>query len=205
MTQIKNLIFDLGVVLVNLDREGCIRAFKELGIDQIEKLTSLAGHQGIFGDYERGVLSTSEFYDRIRQLAGRDIPDHKIRGAWLQMVSDLPSYKLDKLLELKSRYRIFLLSNTNELHWDWCAETMFRYQDKSADDFFEKRWLSNEIHLLKPSREIFEYILTDGNLNPEETFFLDDAEPNCRMAETLGIRTYQPSVEEDWTFLFNQK
>ncbi|MEG1585442.1 MAG: HAD family phosphatase [Bacteroidales bacterium] len=205
MTQIKNLIFDLGVVLVNLNRGECMNAFKNLGIDNIEEMTSLALHNGIFGNYEQGLLTTGEFYDEVRALAKKDLSDEEISAAWLLMVNDLPVYKLERLLQLKKQYRLFLLSNTNELHWKRCADTMFCYEDKTVGDFFEKRWLSYEIHLLKPSQEIFEYVLADGGLKAEETFFIDDAGANCDAAKSLGIKTYQPQPYEDWSPVFNLK
>lgn len=205
MTQIKNLIFDLGVVLVDLDRERCIQAFRELGITDVEKMISVAGHDGIFGQYELGAISTSEFYEYIRTLSGCKLTDEQIRSAWLSMLGKLPATKLKKLLELQNDYRVFLLSNTNELHWDWCADRLLRYEAFTADDLFEKQWLSYQIHLCKPDSSIFEYVLNDAELNPEETFFVDDAAANCITANKLGIRTYQPEPLEDWTPIIKER
>lgn len=202
MKEIKNIIFDLGVVILNLDRETCIRRFKELGIEDIERQIDVAHHQGIFTAFEKGEITPGRFYEEIRKMTSSELSDEEIRESWLTMITYIPEYKLDLLLKLRKHYNIFLLSNTNELHWDFCARTMLKYKGYGAHDFFEKIWLSNEIHLLKPSGEIFEYVLKDGNLDPHETLFLDDAPANCRAAETLGIRTYTPVADEDWSHLF---
>lgn len=205
MEQIKNLIFDLGVVLLNLNRQACMQAFKDLGIENIEEMTSVALHKGIFGDFEKGTLTLSEFYRQVRSLAGSPIDDELIRDAWLKMIEEIPAFKLDKLIELQDHYRVFLLSNTNELHWQYCIQNTFPYKGYQVEDLFEKIWLSNEIHLLKPSREIFDFVLKDAEIKPHETLFLDDAPANCEAARQLGIKTYQPIEKEDWSHLFNLK
>ncbi len=202
MNQIRNVIFDLGVVLINLDPAECIRRFRHLGIEDIEQRFVDAQHSGIFHAFEKGEISVPEFFESIRTLADRPLTDDQIRNAWLGMLKEIPSYKLDLLLNLRNHYNVFLLSNTNELHWDFCSQNVFNYKGYQADDFFRKIWLSNEIHLLKPSEEIFRFILKDANLNPDETLFLDDLQANCQTARKLGIRTYTPVAEEDWSFIF---
>lgn len=192
----------MGVVLVNLDRERCIRSFKELGLSDIDKMTGTAMHNGIFRDFEKGVLTVSDFYDSVRSLAAQPIANELIYQAWTSMLKDIPSNKLERILQLRSSYRVFLLSNTNELHWNYCAENMFKYKNYEWSDFFEKRWLSYELHMLKPDPEIFKFVLQDANLLPEQTLFVDDAQANCDAAQSLGIQTYQPQCYEDWTSLF---
>ena len=95
-----------------------------------------------------------------------------------------------------------LLSNTNEIHWDWSEKTCFSYKGHHASDFFNHIYLSYRLHLLKPDAEIFEYVLQDADIRPEETLFIDDAVPNCRTSESLGFHTYTPQPREDWSHLF---
>ncbi|MEG1615848.1 MAG: HAD-IA family hydrolase [Bacteroidales bacterium] len=204
MENIKNVILDLGVVLLDLHRSECLDSFCELGIPNVDEVIQTARHGGIFGAYEMGAVSTPEFYEGIRRMSPQTLSDDQIRNAWMKMIADIPAYKLELILSLRENYNVYLLSNTNELHWDWCVEHIFRRNGKDVTDFFDKVWLSNEVHMLKPSSEIFEYVLKDEMLNPFETFFIDDAPANCRMAETFGIGTYTPKAQEDWSHLFTK-
>lgn len=120
------------------------------------------------------------------------------------MLADIPSYKLDSLLELKHRYHIMLLSNTNSIHWQWAVRNRFRYKGLEVEDFFDRIYLSYELHMQKPDKEIFKYVLEDAGIAPEETFFIDDSVANCSAAEQLGIRTYCCPAGSDWRFLFEK-
>lgn len=198
MGKIKNIIFDFGVVLINLERERFLNNFKAIGVKNIESLTGTALHKGVFADFELGNISKEEFYNNIISISEYNITPKDVENAWLSMLSDIPKYKLEKLLELKSDYNLFLLSNTNELHWDVSADEMFRLDNYGAEDFFDEIWLSYKLHKMKPADDIFEYILNISGINPEETLFVDDAEANCITANKYGIKTYQPSAGEDW-------
>ena len=118
------------------------------------------------------------------------------------MLDDVPAYKLDLLMELRSKYNTMLLSNTNEIHWLWAEKNSFAHNGHQAGDFFNKIYLSYELNMVKPNADIFEYVLQDAAIDPAETLFIDDAIPNCRTAEALGIRTYAPQPREDWSHLF---
>ena len=118
------------------------------------------------------------------------------------MLGDVSAEKLELLLALRQRYTIYLLSNTNVIHWEWAERNSFAYKNYRAADFFKRIYLSFQIHQLKPDAGIFEYVLQDAGICPEETFFIDDSLPNCRTAESLGIQTYTPQPREDWSHLF---
>ena len=154
-------------------------------------------HKGVFAQFETGLISESQFYDEIRKLSDKMISDSQIKDAWLSMTTDIPTYKLDKILELKKDYNVFLLSNTNILHWQKAKNYEFSKRGFSVEDYFHKIWLSYEINLMKPSDEIFEFILKDSGMNPEQTLLIDDAEMNCQTAEKFGIKTYMPTHKED--------
>ena len=151
---------------------------------------------------EMGTITSAEFRDGIRHLTQQRLTDEQIDAAWIAMLDDIPAYKLDLLMDLRSRYNTMLLSNTNEIHWQWAEKNSFAYKGHHAEDFFGKIYLSYELNMVKPNADIFEYVLKDAVINPEETLFLDDAVPNCRTAEALGIRTYTPQPQEDWSHLF---
>lgn len=203
MEGVKNLIIDFGGVIVNLTRNRCIDAFARLGVDVREQLSNNYFHKDMFMAIEIGQMTPAEFRDAIRLLTPQKLSNKQIDDAWILMLDDVPDYKLDLLLRLKNRYKTLLLSNTNELHWTWSEKHIFSYKGHQAADFFHNIYLSYELHMLKPNADIFEYVLKDAGIKPEETLLIDDAQPNCQTAGSLGILTYAPEAREDWSHLFN--
>ncbi len=204
MDGIKNIIFDFGGVIVNLTRNRCIEAFEQLGVTDIrDSIVNNYQHKDLFMKLETGMISVAGFHDGIRQMSGRLLSDEQIDNAWIMMLDDVPDYKLDLLLQLKQRYNTYLLSNTNEIHWKWSERYFFNYKGNNSSDFFDKIYLSYELHMEKPDARIFEYVLNDAGLKPYETLLIDDAFPNCRTAGSLGIQTYTPEPREDWSHLFD--
>jgi putative hydrolase of the HAD superfamily len=205
MKNIKNLVIDFGGVIINLTLNRCIEAFAALGIDVHEQLSNNYLHKDMFMATELGQMTTGEFRDAIRLLANRTVTNKQIDDAWILMLNDVPTYKLDLLLELKETYNTFLLSNTNELHWLWSEKNVFSYKGHKAADFFTKIYLSYELHMVKPHAGIFEYVIKDTGILPGESLFIDDALPNCRTAGSLGFHTYMPEAGEDWRHLFSSR
>jgi len=202
MDNIKNIIFDLGGVIVNLDRNRCMENFKQLGFHNIEELIDPFEQEGIFMLLEKGAITAKKFRSRVRKQLNISLSDDQIDDAWNSFLVDFPSYKLDKLLELRSQYKLYLLSNTNEIHWKWCLRNGFSYKGNNENDFFEKIFLSYEMHKTKPGSEIFQEVLNETDIIPNETLFIDDSSANCETAEILGISTYTPQPGEDWRHLF---
>lgn len=200
---IKNLLIDFGGVLINLDRQRCIENFHHLGLENVEQQLGLYNQKGYFMQQERGAITSAQFRDGIRQLMEKPATDQQIDAAWNSFLADIPTYKLDLLLKLRQKYVVYLLSNTNDIHWRWACEHAFPYRGFRAEDFFEKIYLSYEMKMMKPDTEIFQSVLQDANIDPQETFFIDDSAPNCRAAESLEIRTYTPQPGEDWSHLFD--
>lgn len=199
---IKNIIFDFGEVLINLNRQRCIDSFKKLGVNNVEELVN--ARQGFFMALEEGAISVPQFRNEVREAAkNASLTDRQIDEAWNSMLADLPSYKLDALLELRKQYRVFLLSNTNKIHWDWSLRHAFPYNGNNEKNYFEEIFLSYEMHLVKPGAEIFKAVINATGIKPEDTFFIDDSEANCKTAATLGITTHTASPGEDWRYLFN--
>lgn len=203
MEGIKNLIIDFGGVIINLTRNRCIEAFESLGVQDIrEQIVNNYQHKDLFMQVEIGSITSAGFRDGIRRLSGQALTDEQIDAAWIAMLDDVPDYKLNLLLDLRKHYNTMLLSNTNEIHWEWSERTCFSYKGHHVSDFFNRIYLSYKLHMLKPNADIFEYVLQDAGIKPEETLFIDDATPNCRTAESLGLHTYTPEPREDWSFLF---
>ncbi|MDR0431275.1 MAG: HAD family phosphatase [Tannerellaceae bacterium] len=202
MEGIKNLVIDFGGVIINLTRNRCVEAFADLGIDVREQLSNNYLHKDMFMAIEMGQMTPGEFRDAIRLIANRAVSNKQIDDAWMLMLDDVPAYKLELLLKLKTRYNTMLLSNTNELHWAWSEKNIFSYKGHRASDFFNKVYLSCELHMVKPNADIFNFVIKDAGIIPQETLFIDDALPNCRTADSLGFHTYMPEAREDWSHLF---
>ena len=198
----KNLIVDFGGVLIDLDRQRCLKNFKELGLPDVEHTLDIYHQQDFFQQYEKGLISSADFRNVIREKIGRDVADARIDAAWNSFLVSIPTYKLDLLLALRKDYVVYLLSNTNEIHWEWSCEHAFPYKAFRVEDYFEHIFLSYEMKMAKPDEEIFRKVLDDAGLDPKETFFIDDSETNCLTARSLGISTYTPKAGEDWGHLF---
>lgn len=199
---IRNLIVDFGGVLIDLDRTRCIEHFKQLGLDNVEAMLDIYHQQDFFQQYEKGLISSAEFRDIIRSRISRPVTDTEIDEAWNSFLTGIPEYKLELLLELRKSYIVYLLSNTNEIHWQWSCRHAFPYKTFRVEDYFEHIYLSYQLHLAKPDTAIFRHVLEETGIAPEETLFIDDSAENCRAAASLGIATYTPQANEDWSHLF---
>ncbi|MCL1942186.1 MAG: HAD family phosphatase [Candidatus Azobacteroides sp.] len=199
---IKNIVFDFGGVLINLDKQACIDAFVGLGMENVREYLSDYRQDGIFRRLEIGAISPGQFRNEIRSKIGKPLSDQQIDKAWMKFLLDVPAEKLDLLLQLRKKYRVFMLSNTNAIHIDGIIEPVFCRNGHTFDDYFEKAYFSYEIGWAKPDKEIFEYLLKDAGITAGETLFVDDAEANVAAAEAMGFKTYQPESFEDFSAVF---
>lgn len=202
---IRNLIFDFGGVLIDLNRSRCIHNFEQLGITDVEQLLDLYRQEAFFHDYEVGKIDTATFCQEIRNHSRQEITDKEIEDAWDSFLGIIPKFKLDTLLRLRQHYMVYLLSNTNEAHWKWSMKHAFPYKGFRVEDYFEQIFLSYEMHQAKPDTEIFKTVLAETGIDPMQTLFLDDSQANCQAAESLGIKAHHVQPGEDWTALFEQK
>lgn len=200
---ISTLIFDLGGVIVDLDLAKCIQNFKELGLENIEQYLSNFGQKDFFMRFEKGQIGIPAFRNEIRKLAGIELTDAQIDKAWCSFLTQIPVEKLHLLSELKKKYRLLLLSNTNPLHIETAVAAEFSKTGKTMQDFFDKCYLSYEMGMVKPDVEIFEALLTDAQLKAEECLFLDDGKKNIDTAAALGIQTYWVKPNENLNFLLD--
>ncbi|MDG1422899.1 MAG: HAD family phosphatase [Flavobacteriaceae bacterium] len=199
---IKNIVFDFGDVFINLDKEATFKRLKELGVNEFTiELLELAKQ------YEMGMITTQEFVNTFKSYFP-SISETDFKNAWNSMLLDFPLYRLSFLKSLANskKYRIFLLSNTNDLHISWIQKTWGRKLFSEFKNCFEKFYLSHEIHLRKPNKNIYEFVIESNKLTPEETFFVDDTEENTVVANKLGIKTWQLNPNsEDVVDLFSKK
>ncbi|MBP3714953.1 MAG: HAD family phosphatase [Phocaeicola sp.] len=185
---LRNIVFDFGGVLVDLDFKRSFNAFRSAGFFDIEERMSAVKRDQIFDLYETGEISTSRFRNEIRKHLSYSLFDKDVDYMWNEMLVGIPPYKLDLILHLKKHYHIYLLSNTNELHWNYACDCLFKYKRHTVKDFFIKPYLSYEMHKVKPDAPIYEEMLSDAGLEAEETLFIDDLEVNCKGAASVGIQ-----------------
>lgn len=198
MDKIKNVVFDLGGVLIDLDFNRSLSRFKEIGVDDAEQLLDPYEQRGFFLDLENGKIDAETFDNLLRAHTGKALTKEEIRYAWMGFVSDVPQYKLDFLLELRKTHRVYLLSNTNPIIQSWARSEAFTPAGRPISAYFDKMYASYEIGLTKPDPAIFKWMMADAPLIPAETLFVDDGPANIQTAQTLGFQTYQPGNGEDW-------
>lgn len=191
MQNIKNIIFDYGNVIFEIDFRLAQQAFTELGVADVRSLYGHKGQDRLFDDFDKGIISPAEFRDGIRRLARKPLlTDEQIDGAWNALLIGVPHGNHDILLKAKDRYRTFLLSNNNEIHYNWILNYLQDTHGLSDNSgFFEKAYYSHFMGMRKPDAEIFQYVIEQENLNPAETLFIDDSPQHIATAQTLGIQT----------------
>jgi putative hydrolase of the HAD superfamily len=196
---IKNIVFDMGGVLVDVHRDRAVRRFQAIGVADAEQLIDSYHHKGIFLDIESGAIDGDTFCRLLCEHAGKQIPREAIEQAWRSIIDPPESYKLDYLLALRKRYRTFVLSNNNPILIDrWARTGSFSSAGRPITDYFDKVYVSYEMKCVKPDIEIFRMMVKDSGIVPAETLFLDDSPDNIRSAVETGFRTYLVRNGEDW-------
>lgn len=186
---IKNIIFDLGGVIINLDTQKTASEMKKLGFDDFEKSYSLLNQTDLFDLLEKGLITPEQFRIEIRKHICNTVSDVQIDEAWSAMLLDFPKERIDLIQKTKSKYRTFLLSNTNKIHFDKYNSDFNAVYGFNFNSLFEKAYYSFEIGHRKPDLDIYKHVLKHSNLIPNETLFIDDSEANIRTAKMLGIQT----------------
>ena len=192
------VIFDLGGVLLNLDYQLTIDAFRQLGLENVNLLFSQKTQFGFFDDFETGSINASEFRKEVRAIAPKTLSDNQIDKAWNAMLLDFPQNRLDLLKNISTKKRIFLLSNTNEIHMGWFKKYVNQlFGEDEFFDLFEVAYLSNEMGMRKPNVEIFEYVMNENKLDPKRTLFIDDSAQHLDGAKLAGLQTHWLQKEEE--------
>lgn len=199
--QIRNILFDFGGIITDLDKQATIDAFKRLGTDVTPYVGNYA-QKGPFAALETGRITARQFADEIMKQTANGTTEENIYEAWNRMLTGIPERRLQLLRELKQHYRLFLLSNINPIHWEFSRNHLF---PSLPESYFEKLYLSYECELAKPDRAIFEFFLRDSGIAAEETLFIDDSEDNCQSARALGFNVFHSRNRDDWMELFKDK
>ena len=183
----KNIIFDFGGVILNIDYKLTEKAFAGLGLMDFHKIYSQAVQSELFDAFETGKISPTEFRAGIRKYIGTS-SDAQIDKAWNAMLLDLPEERVLLLDKLRKTHRLFLLSNTNEIHYT--AFTAYMKKKFGRDIFkevFEKAYVSHQVKMRKPDAEIFELVVAENKLKKEETVFIDDSIQHIEGAKKVGL------------------
>jgi putative hydrolase of the HAD superfamily len=195
--EIKNIIFDFGGVILDIDPQLTVGEFAKLGFNDFEKLNTLEFTEEILGKFERGILTPEVFRDKLRVFLDIKISDQEIDDAWNALLFDIPGIRIDIIEQVKSNYQIFLLSNSNEIHYDlFIRDLQLRFGYGEFDELFDKAYFSFDLHLLKPNPEIFEFVINQHDLDLSTTLFIDDNIKNIEAAKKLGIKTYHLTKPE---------
>ncbi|GHT00891.1 D-ribitol-5-phosphate phosphatase [Bacteroidia bacterium] len=204
LTGISTIVFDLGGVIVSLDRERSVSRFLSLGLRNAEELLDAYHQEGVFLQLEEGLLSHSEFQDAVRAEAGVHISNEDIDWAWMGFIVEAQVSKLKMLEDLRAKgYKLYLLSNTNPVVMNWAMSPDFSPERKPLSAYFDKLYLSYQMKCVKPNRIIFDKMIEDSGLIPSETLFVDDGTANVEMGKALGFKTFQPKNGEDFQEIFN--
>lgn len=183
----KNIIFDLGGVIINLDYHKTIRSFEELGCEGFAGFYTQQKQHRFFSDLETGSITAEEFRDELRRHTGISATDAQIDNAWNALLLDTPQERLDFLAELGKRKRIFLLSNTNGIHKPVFDQTFQAQTGGTLDKYFEKAYYSHLVADRKPNPSIFQMVLDENGLLASETMFIDDSYQHIEAARAMGI------------------
>lgn len=191
MKPIRNIIFDFGGVILDIDPIQTLNQLKNLGVKDLDIFQSPEFQHEVMGKFERGVLTPEVFRDKVRYFIKKNLSDQDIDDAWNALLLDIPKERIAVLEEVKKHYPIYLLSNSNEIHYDmYLRDLQLRFGYREFDQLFTKAYFSFDLHLSKPNPEVFEFVMYQHKLEPEETLFIDDTAEHIESAKKLGIRTY---------------
>ncbi|HLT86778.1 MAG TPA: hypothetical protein VKZ57_04260, partial [Sphingobacterium sp.] len=173
MQKVKNIILDYGNVIFMIDFQRVKQAFTALGVANVDEVFAHSGQIALFDDFDKGKISAQEFRDGLRTLANKPmLTDSEVDQAWNALLIGVPAGKHELLERLNEKYRTFLLSNNNEIHYAYCMDHIEQtYGVKDNSQFFEKTYYSHLMGMRKPDSEIFEKVLTENELVPHETLF----------------------------------
>lgn len=198
--KITTVILDFGGVLYDIDFQAAVHAFNRLGIDNFDTLYSKAVQSNLFEHFERGRITVPDFCDEIRRYFGQNrITNEEITDAWNQLLIGYKKSRLDFVEDLKSKYTVILLSNTNEVHYTYFTQQyLSEFQThEPLEALFHRTFFSHRIGMRKPDAEFYRYALNQMKINPREAVFIDDTPHNITPARELGIHAiHHDSTQE---------
>jgi putative hydrolase of the HAD superfamily len=192
MSNTKNILLDLGAVLLNIDVNKLKPAFESLGVKDFNLIQQQLTEANLFDDLETGKISPDAFCETIRTASNLPLKDADIITAWNTLLLDFREDTMHFLTQLRKNYKLYLLSNTNAIHLEQFYKQLQNQLGKSSLDFyFDKLYYSHLVGLRKPDAAIYHFVLKDAGITAEETLFIDDLELNISAAAALGFQTHQ--------------
>jgi len=204
MDNVKAIIFDLGGVVLNLDYDLTINAFKKLGGDNFDNLYSQAQQDKVFDKYEVGEMSTDDFIAYLKSFLPANTSVKQVQDAWNVMLLDLPLCRIELLKKLNKDYQLFLFSNTNEMHFNAFSDSLKEAygNERILEELFIQTYYSHQVKKRKPNAEAFETVLNDHSLEAAQTLFIDDSVQHIEGAQKIGLQTIH-LVDKDIVDIFN--
>lgn len=194
----KALILDFGGVLLNIDYDAPIKAFAALGIENFGSHFHQASQSDFMDKFEKGECSNEAFRNHLRLFSNHDLTDQQIDDAWNSILKDMPEDRMRLLEILSKKYSLFLLSNTNKIHIKSFEQTMEdHYGENYFQNLFHQIYFSSSIGMRKPDLEIFEYVLNENDLDPNQVCFIDDSIQHIQAAKQLGIPSFHLDLKTD--------
>ncbi len=188
---IQAIIFDFGGVILDINPQLTMKEFEKLGAAKLNEEQTREFVDKIIRKFERGIYTPEVFRNKVKSFLNFEAGDHEIDDAWNALLFDIPGERVKVIEHVREHYRIFLLSNSNEIHYDlFVRDLQLRFGYREFDDLFEKSYFSFDTHLTKPDPEAFEFIINQHEMDPSKTLFIDDHENNIRAASALGLKTY---------------
>jgi putative hydrolase of the HAD superfamily len=189
MKNIDNIIFDLGNVILNIDYQNTIDAFKKIGVPNASSFYSKSSQLNIFNQLETGHISKQNFILEIQKITPKASAS-QIINAWNAILQDLPNERLEILKNLKDKFSIFLLSNTNSIHIEKIIDILGEKKYEEFYNLFEKVYYSHQVKLRKPNSDIFKLVIKENCLSIKNTLFIDDSIQHIESAKKIGLKTY---------------
>jgi len=183
----KNIIFDLGGVLMEIDPEKSQERFAELSGQSMSYIQEIVIKDPVFIDYEKGIITDAQLRDRINELLKNDIGELDFEGAWNAMLGVIPERSFELLKNLAPEFQLYCISNTNNLHLKYFKNYLKQIGRENLNVYFKKVYFSCLMGMRKPDVQIYETVLSENQLNPSETLFIDDMEENTQGAASLGL------------------
>lgn len=192
MKGIKNIIFDLGAVIFDIDHSLTVQAFADLGLSQFHQNFGHLAQHNLFDEFEIGAIRPEQFRSKLNSIFNVNFSDEEIDTAWNSLLIGIKKENLELLSKLKSTYNSILLSNNNQIHFNWINNYLKSSYgiSNTMENYFIKEYYSHQIGMRKPNVEIFEFVLKEHKFNPQETLFIDDTPQHIKSANSLGIQTY---------------
>ncbi len=192
MRNIRNIVLDYGNVLFDIDFPKLRRSFIDLGIPDVDAFYGHRAQHVLFDAFDKGIITAAQFRNELRNAAhNRELSDEAIDAAWNSLLIGVRPNHHELLLQLKGQYRTFLLSNNNEIHYQWIMDYLNREFGMNGNSaFFEKDYYSHLMRMRKPDDEIFQFVLDTHGLNPAETLFVDDSPQHIETAKKLGLQAH---------------